>query len=313
MAARKLKTGFNICMTGTPVENDIAEFFNILDLSIPGIWGELKFIRNASSKKNRLSARKTAGPFILRRTKAQVLTDLPPKEENNVYLSFSEKEKQTYLLKLLNIRKKIASSSSKKKYGEILSGLLRLRQHCLWQLEGTFNESIVSTKIEFLMSNLEQILEEGHQAIVFSQFTTYLDIIQKQIHEKHWKMARIDGSQHIRKRQEMVDLFQEGGARVFLISLKAAGVGLNLTAASYVFLMDPWWNPAVEAQAIDRAHRIGQRNPLTVYRPIIKDSVEEKVLALQDQKRQLFFDLLPEEDAYYSGKLSMKDFEYLFD
>ena len=312
-AARRLKSDFNICMTGTPVENDIAEFYNILDLSIPGIWGELKFIRNASSKKNRLMARKSAQPFILRRTKAQVLTDLPPKEENNVYLSFSEEEKQNYLLSLLTIRKKVASSTSKKKYGAILSGLLRLRQNCLWQKQGKFEEQILSTKIEFLLTNLEQILEEGHQAIVFSQFTTYLDIIQKYIKERHWKMARIDGSQHIRKRQEMVDLFQEGKAQVFLISLKAAGVGLNLTAASYVFLMDPWWNPAVEAQAIDRAHRIGKRNPLTVYRPIIKDTVEEKVLALQDQKRQLFFDLLPEEDLYYSGKLTMKDFEHLFD
>jgi len=163
------------------------------------------------------------------------------------------------------------------------------------------------------MTNLEQILEEGHQAIVFSQFTTYLDIIQKYIEEKKWSMVRIDGSQHIKKRQEQVDIFQAGKANVFLISLKAAGVGLNLTAASYVFIMDPWWNPAVEAQAIDRAHRIGQLNPLTVYRPIIKDTVEEKVLALQDLKRQLFFDLLPDEDLYYSGKLTMKDFEHLFD
>ena len=312
-AARKIKSRFNICMTGTPVENDISEFYNILDLAIPGIWGELKFIRNASSKKNRFMARKSASPFILRRTKAQVLTDLPPKEVNNVYLSFSDQERQNYLLTLLGIRKKIASSTSKKKYGEILSGLLRLRQSCLWQKQGKFGEQIESTKIDFLMNTLEQILEEGHQAIVFSQFTTYLDIIQKQIQEKNWKMARIDGSQHIRKRQEMVDLFQDGKARVFLISLKAAGVGLNLTAASYVFLMDPWWNPAVEAQAIDRAHRIGQRNPLTVYRPIIKDSVEEKVLALQELKRQLFYDLLPEEDLYYSGKLTMKDFQHLFD
>ncbi|TDJ08633.1 MAG: DEAD/DEAH box helicase [Deltaproteobacteria bacterium] len=312
-AARKIKSRFNICMTGTPVENDISEFYNILDLAIPGIWGELKFIRNASSKKNRFMARKSASPFILRRTKAQVLTDLPPKEVNNVYLSFSDQERQNYLLTLLGIRKKIASSTSKKKYGEILSGLLRLRQSCLWQKQGKFGEQIESTKIDFLMNTLEQILEEGHQAIVFSQFTTYLDIIQKRMQEKNWKMARIDGSQHIRKRQEMVDLFQDGKARVFLISLKAAGVGLNLTAASYVFLMDPWWNPAVEAQAIDRAHRIGQRNPLTVYRPIIKDSVEEKVLALQELKRQLFYDLLPEEDLYYSGKLTMKDFQHLFD
>jgi SNF2 family DNA or RNA helicase len=125
-------------------------------------------------------------------------------------------------------------------------------------------------------------------------------------------MARIDGSQTIKKRTEQVELFQNGDAQIFLISLKAGGFGLNLTAASYIFLMDPWWNPAVERQAIDRAHRIGQENKLTVYRPIIKESVEEKVLVLQQSKRELFRDLMAEDDDdYFSGKLSMDDFQHL--
>ena len=142
----------------------------------------------------------------------------------------------------------------------------------------------------------------------------YLDLIQKALHEQHYNLARIDGSQSIKKRQEQVDLFQEGNAEVFLISLKAGGVGLNLTAASYVFIMDPWWNPAVEAQAIDRAHRIGQKNTLTVYRPIIKGSVEEKVLELQAMKRELFNDLMADDDEnVYSGKLTMQDFETLLE
>ncbi len=305
ISARKLKADFTVCMTGTPVENDLAEFYNIMDLAVPGIWGDMKNLRG-SDLKGRVTARKIAAPFILRRTKSQVLTDLPPKEENNVYLTFSAQEKQTYLNELMSTRKKIQEAPSKRKYGEILSGLLRLRQFCLWQNEN-------STKIEFLMENLEQILDEGHQVLVFSQFTTYLDIIEEKVKVHHWKYSRVDGSQNIKKRQEQVELFQDGKTRLFLISLKAAGVGLNLTAASYVFLMDPWWNPAVESQAIDRAHRIGQKNPLTVYRPIIKDSVEEKVLALQDTKRQLFSDLLPDQDIYFSGKLSMNDFEHLFD
>jgi SNF2 family DNA or RNA helicase len=186
----------------------------------------------------------------------------------------------------------------------------------LWQKrtgEIAFREAQVdSTKIEFLMETLSQILEEGHQAIVFSQFTTYLDIIQKIISERHWKYARIDGTQTVKKRQSMVELFQSGKAPVFLISLKAGGVGLNLTAASYVFIMDPWWNPAVESQAIDRAHRIGQQNTLTVYRPIIKGSVEEKVLELQAMKKELFRDLLPDDDdTMFTGKLTMRDFESL--
>ena len=315
-AARKISADFRICLTGTPVENDLAEFYNILDLSIPGIWGDLQFIRTSSNKKSRLLARKTAAPFILRRTKGQVLTDLPPKIENNVVLSFSKHEDDDYKNSLLRIKNKIQNAPSKKKYGEILRGLLELRQKCLWQKrtgEMTFREAMVdSSKIEFLMETLEQILEEGHQAIVFSQFTTYLDIIQKVISERHWKWARIDGTQTVKKRQSQVEIFQEGKAPVFLISLKAGGVGLNLTAASYVFIMDPWWNPAVESQAIDRAHRIGQQNTLTVYKPIIKGSVEEKVLELQAMKKELFKDLLPDDDeTLFTGKLTMKDFESL--
>jgi SNF2 family DNA or RNA helicase len=164
----------------------------------------------------------------------------------------------------------------------------------------------------FLIENLEQLLEEGHKVLVFSQFTTYLDIIENKIREHSWNYARIDGSQNHKKRQEQVEHFQNGEAQVFLISLKAGGVGLNLTAASYIFLMDPWWNPAVESQAIDRAYRIGQENKLTVYRPIIKDSVEEKVLVLQNAKKELFKDLMAEDDKeFFNGKLSMDDFQAL--
>ncbi|MCB9062099.1 MAG: DEAD/DEAH box helicase [Halobacteriovoraceae bacterium] len=307
-AVRQLKSKFRICLTGTPVENDLAEFYNILDLSIPGIWGDLKLIRSSSNKQGRLSARKTARPFILRRTKAQVLSELPPKIENTVHLSFSEQENTYYQNKMISIRKKIETSPKNKKYGEILKGILELRQACLWDKE----DPMKSTKIEFLIETLEQILEEGHQAIIFSQFTTYLDYMQTAINKKSWTYARIDGSQSVNKRHEQVKKFQEGKCPIFLISLKAGGVGLNLTAASYVFIMDPWWNPAVENQAIDRAHRIGQLNTLTVYRPIIEHSVEEKVLKLQELKRELFKDLLPdEEEELFTGKLSMKDFEDL--
>ena len=315
-SARKIKADFRICLTGTPVENDLSEFYNILDLSMPGIWGDLQFVRSVSNAKTRGIARRTASPFILRRTKAQVLHDLPPKIENNVYLSLSEDELKFYQQNMISIRNRISTSTSAAKYGEILRGLLQLRQNCLWQnrTSDTHYKNIDSTKIEFLMETLETILEEGQQAIIFSQFTTYLDIIQHYFREKHWKYSRIDGSQSINKRQEQVDLFQSQKNPIFLISLKAGGVGLNLTAASYVFIMDPWWNPAVESQAIDRAHRIGQKNTLTVYRPIIKDSVEEKVLKLQEEKKQLFADLLStdDDDQVFSGRLTMKDFEMLF-
>ena len=316
-SARKIVADYRICLTGTPVENDLSEFYNILDLSIPGIWGDLQFVRAVSNTKTRGIARRTASPFILRRTKAQVLHDLPPKIENNVYLELTEDELKHYQQNMVGIRSRINNSTSSAKYGEILRGLLQLRQNCLWQSRSGSGEinykNIDSTKIEFLLETLEAILEEGHQAIIFSQFTTYLDIIQHYFREKHWKYSRIDGSQSINKRQEQVDLFQSGKNPIFLISLKAGGVGLNLTAASYVFIMDPWWNPAVESQAIDRAHRIGQKNTLTVYRPIIKGSVEEKVLKLQEEKKQLFNDLLStDDDQVFSGRLTMKDFEMLF-
>jgi SNF2 family DNA or RNA helicase len=314
-SARKIQADFRICLTGTPVENDLSEFYNILDLSMPGIWGDLQFVRAVSNAKTRGIARRTAGPFILRRTKSQVLQDLPPKIENNIYLEMSEDELKHYQHNMASIRSRINNSTSSAKYGEILRGLLQLRQNCLWQNRTTDTnyKNIESTKIEFLMETLETILEEGQQAIIFSQFTTYLDIIQHHFREKHWKYSRIDGSQSINKRQEQVDLFQTQKNPIFLISLKAGGVGLNLTAASFVFIMDPWWNPAVESQAIDRAHRIGQKNTLTVYRPIIKNSVEEKVLKLQEEKKQLFTDLLStDDDQVFSGRLTMKDFEMLF-
>lgn len=307
-AARNLKADFRICLTGTPVENDLSEFYNIMDLSIPGVWGESSFFRSSSNKRSRLLARQTVKPFILRRTKEQVLTELPEKVENHVYLDFQQEERQQYLSTLGTIRKEMEQPSKGRKYAQILKGLLQLRQLCLWQK----NPHLRSSKVDFLMENLDVLIDEGHKVLVFSQFTTYLDIIQNKVRERSYKFARIDGTQTLKKRQQEVDRFQEGDAQVFLISLKAGGVGLNLTAASYIFLMDPWWNPAVENQAIDRAYRIGQENKLTVYRPIIKDSVEEKVLILQNTKKELFKDLMAEDDqSFFDGKLSMEDFHAL--
>jgi SNF2 family DNA or RNA helicase len=306
-AARQLKARFRICLTGTPVENDLSEFYNIMDLCVPGVWGDLGLVKSSSKNKSRLLARKTVKPFILRRTKDQVLKELPEKIENHVFLEFSDEEKAHYEQKLNSIKANLLTAGSKR-YGEVLKSLLEMRQLCLWQKQPAFH----STKIDFLMDNLEQLVTEGNKTLVFSQFTTYLDMIENKIRVAGWKYARIDGSQSIKKRSEMVEYFQNGEAQIFLISLKAGGFGLNLTAASYIFLMDPWWNPAVERQAIDRAHRIGQENKLNVFRPIIKDSVEEKVLILQQSKRELFRDLMAEDDDdYFSGKLTMDDFSHL--
>jgi superfamily II DNA or RNA helicase len=308
-AARQLKGRFRVCLTGTPVENDLSEFYNIMDLCVPGVWGDMSLVRSSSKAKNRLLARRTVKPFILRRTKDQVLKELPEKIENHVFLDFSEGEREQYQNRLDLVRTQMVNPAYTKRYGEVLKSLLELRQMCLWQKQGP---SLQSTKIDFLMENLEQLIEENHKVLVFSQFTTYLDLIQDKIRAQGWKYARIDGSQAIKKRGEQVEYFQNGDAQIFLISLKAGGFGLNLTAASYIFLMDPWWNPAVERQAIDRAHRIGQENKLTVYRPLMKNSVEEKVLTLQKAKQELFKDLMAEDDdQYFSGKLTKDDFSML--
>ena len=308
-SARNLRGKFRICLTGTPVENDLSEFYNIMDLCVPGVWGDMSLVRSSSKAKNRLLARRTVKPFILRRTKEQVLKELPEKIENHVFLDFSEGEREFYQKRLDSVRANMSNPVFAKRYGEVLKSLLELRQMCLWQKQGG---GLQSTKIDFLMENLEQLVVENHKVLVFSQFTTYLDLIQDKIRAMGWKYSRIDGSQAIKKREEQVELFQNGPSQIFLISLKAGGFGLNLTAASYIFLMDPWWNPAVERQAVDRAHRIGQENKLTVYRPLMKNSVEEKVLLLQKAKQELFKELMAEDDdQYFSGKLTKDDFTML--
>ena len=323
IAARQLKSNFNICLTGTPVENDMNEFFNIIDLSIPGVWGNLQTIKRNKQLKEKVMIRHQAKPFILRRTKNQVLKDLPDKIEQRPFLQFSKEEEDFYFNMNEIIKSEILSAQKVKKYGIILKGLLKLRQSCLWQPrdEETSDSGMpvlkdhrhLSSKIRFLISQLEQILDEGHQVLVFSQFTSYLDLIQREIEQHHWTVSRIDGSYSVPKRQKQIESFQKGENKIFLISLKAGGVGLNLTAANYVFIMDPWWNPAVENQAIDRAYRIGQNKKVTVYRPLIKGSVEEKILELQLEKKALFDGLLGNDDneELFSGKLSMKDFEYI--
>ncbi|MDH4468610.1 MAG: DEAD/DEAH box helicase [Bacteriovoracaceae bacterium] len=307
--ARKIQSKFRLCLTGTPVENDISEFTNILDLAVPGVWGpNLGAEISQQGSEGRSFARQMARPFLLRRTKEQVLKELPPKTEQNIFLSFSEEEELKYRQKLISIQEEL--NSQEKGKNNILTQLLELRLLCLWQHTNQFQ----STKIKYLMEQLEQILEENHSCLIFSQFTTYLDHIGKAFAKRNWNFCRLDGSMLPGKRQNEVNRFQNGECPLFLISLKAGGTGLNLTKASYVFIMDPWWNPVVEQQAIDRTHRIGQENPVTIYRPIIKNSVEERVLELQKSKRELFNDLLGQGDGsddVFSGRLTYEDFRYL--
>ena len=230
-------------------------------------------------------------PFVLRRTKAIVAKELPTKTEQTLYCELTEGERKRYNELREHYRQsllgKIASEGLARNKMHVLEALLRLRQAaCHGGLLDKKYAEDPSAKLELLMLRLEEIVAEGNKAIVFSQFVSLLDILKKRLAPTRIAYEYLDGK--TKDRAARVDHFQADPAcSLFLISLKAGGVGLNLTAAGYVFLLDPWWNPAVEAQAIDRSHRIGQTKPVFAYRLIARDTVEEKVLALGEKKRAL--------------------------
>jgi SNF2 family DNA or RNA helicase len=285
-----------LALTGTPIENHLGELGSIFEFLNPGLLGRLSKLealtsgRAPSRQELELVAQGTR-PFILRRTKAQVLPDLPPKTEQVLFCSLRPRQRElydqvraTYQASLLKqIEKKGVSSSAM----QVLEALLRLRQvACHPGLVDDSWEEAGSAKLETLFEQVSEVLDEGHKILVFSQFTSLLAYVRAYFDDEEIPYAYLDGK--TRNRAEVVERFQTDPAcNLFLVSLKAGGFGLNLTAAGYVFLLDPWWNPAVEAQAIDRAHRIGQEQPVFAYRMIARDTVEEKMLELQRSKRHL--------------------------
>jgi SNF2 family DNA or RNA helicase len=271
---------------------------------------------NNVDRKNEL--RQKLMPFILRRTKDQVLKELPPKTETLHYCELTEKQKNLYReiaeYSRSEIFKTIDSRGMEKSYFSILTALLRLRQICCHpslvnkEANAPFDES---GKIQELFPLLEEIIDEGHRVLLFSQFVEMLQIIQSGINQFGWNSVYLDGS--TKNRQSVIDEFQENAdMKIFLLSLKAGGVGINLTAADYVIHFDPWWNPAVENQATDRAHRIGQENPVFVYRMITRDTIEEKIHNMQQKKKELADSLITDE-ASWLKRLSLSDIENLFD
>jgi len=253
-------------------------------------------------------------PFLLRRTKEQVLKDLPPKVEQTLYCELESRQRKFYDELREHYRrsllKRVDSEGIKRSKIEILTALLRLRQAALHP--GLIDEQRAgesSAKLDMLLPQLREVLEEGHKTLVFSQFTGMLAILRERLDREGIAYEYLDG--RTRDRQSCVSRFQSDPDRkLFLISLKAGGLGLNLTAAQYVFLLDPWWNPAVEAQAIDRAHRIGQVNRVFAYRLIARDTVEEKVVALQSTKRELA-DAIVSADNALIRDLKREDLELL--
>jgi superfamily II DNA or RNA helicase len=294
--AHAMRARFRLALTGTPIENRLEELWSEMQFANPGLLGGLasfrrRFIepmeRGDTTAYERL--RRRIRPFVLRRMKTEVAPELPPKSEDVLWVELEPSERQVYDAILGDSRAKMADSKQRSGAPSVMDALeilLRLRQVCCHSglLPGRTEET--SSKVERLFESLEEVIEEGQKAIVFSQWTSLLDRVQPGLEGRGIAFARLDGS--TRDREAVVRQFQdEAGCRVLLASLKAGGTGLNLTAADHVYLLDPWWNPAVEAQAADRAHRIGRERPVFVHRLIARDTVEERVLSLQERKRAL--------------------------
>jgi superfamily II DNA or RNA helicase len=318
-AARLLKARARLAMTGTPIENHLGELWSIFEFLNPGMLGSANvFKRHAAAltggdeQGRRLLAR-ALRPFILRRTKRQVVKDLPEKVEQTLYCDLETEQRQMYEGLKLHYRNALLRKDDgalQRSKIEVLEALLRLRQaSCHPGLIDKTRTAEPSAKLEMLLPQLEEVIEEGHKALVFSQFTSFLSIVRKRLDDAGIVYEYLDGK--TRDREARVERFQnDPDVPLFLISLKAGGLGLNLTAAEYVYLLDPWWNPAVEAQAIDRSHRIGQTQQVFAYRLIARDTVEQKILELQQKKRDLA-DAILGGDSRMISTLSRDDLEFL--
>jgi SNF2 family DNA or RNA helicase len=305
-ALRSLKASARLALSGTPVENSIEDLWSIMEFAEPGYLGSRsdftsRYGRGGEGDLSRL--RRRINPFVLRRVKSEVASDLPSKSEQIVYCELTPTQRKTYEFVLKESRKNVSDLLSKNAENasnrlEILTALLRLRQICcdMRLLPGagkTLSKSkqpdILSAKLDVLRTLLERAVPAGHRVLVFSQFVGMLQLVREHLAEWGYQFAYLDGASSSKQRAEQVDAFQAPDSEipVFLISLKAGGYGLTLTAADTVIHLDPWWNPAVEAQATDRAHRIGQTRPVTSYKLITTGTVEEKIVELQKRKRQV--------------------------
>ncbi|MDC8447706.1 MAG: DEAD/DEAH box helicase [Nitrospira sp.] len=319
-AVRRLKGRFKIALTGTPIENHLGEYFSVIDLCVPGLLGEYDRFKTdvkriAGRALDRLLRR--TRPFILRRTKAEILHDLPPKTEHEVFLELTDRQKALYQQTVAQVRFTIDDAYRTKTSGQAqfiaLTAILKLRQVCLSPRLLTNQTDESSPKLGFLVERLQVLRDEGHSALVFSQFTSFLDLVQEACTRHALPYHRLDGSTAAAARKTRVRAFQtDEQPGVFLLSLKAGGQGLNLTRASYVFHLDPWWNPAVERQASDRAHRIGQQRPVSIVRILMRHSIEEKMMALKQRKLELY-DAVMAGVVRGSGQgvLTKADFDFL--
>jgi non-specific serine/threonine protein kinase len=324
-AAGLLKAKHRICMSGTPLQNNTFDIFAQMNFLNPGMLGSMEFFRQEfaipidkfGEQDRKEHLKKILYPFILRRTKEQVAKDLPEKTETILYCEMEKEQRSIYDAYRNDFRNQILGAIEtqgiQKSQLTILQGLMKLRQICdspaiLNETEKFENHSI---KLDELARELSEDMGE-HKALIFSQFLGMLALIKEKLTELGIKFEYFDGSTSAADREKAIQSFQrDDTVRVFLISLKAGGVGLNLTAADYVYIVDPWWNPAVEQQAIDRTHRIGQDKNIFAYRMICKDTIEDKIIQLQEKKRALARDLITDDTSFVKS-LTREDVEYLF-
>ncbi|MDG1893359.1 MAG: SNF2-related protein [Fuerstiella sp.] len=319
-ASRLLRAKHRLALSGTPIENNAGDLWSIFEFLNPGMLGRSTAFRSHVSDPESADSRQLVSrglrPFILRRTKQQVASELPDRLEETIYCAMQEDQRRLYDELRLHYRDSLLGTIQEqgiaKSKMHVLEALLRLRQAaCHPALLNRGDEEEAYAKLEFLIPHLTELVAKKHKSLVFSQFTSMLSIVRQHLDSAGIEYEYLDGQ--TRDRQQRVANFQENDdCRVFLISLKAGGLGLNLTAADYVFLLDPWWNPAVEAQAIDRAHRVGQTKNVFAYRMICRDTVEEKIAELQKKKRDLADAILDGGDQKSILKdLSVEDLELL--
>ncbi|NEX16296.1 MAG: ATP-dependent helicase [Halochromatium sp.] len=313
-AIMALKGGFRMITTGTPIENHLGELWNLFRFINPGLLGSLQRfnqrfaipIEQDHDQGARQRLRQLLKPFILRRLKSDVLAELPPRTEINLQLELSAGEMALYEALRREAMERLDSEGSKAAPGHkrllLLAEIMRLRRVCCHPRLALPDSDLPSAKLEAFAEIVDELLDNRHKALVFSQFVDHLSLIRDYLERRQIRYQYLDGSTPEPQRREAVNAFQAGDGELFLISLRAGGAGLNLTAADYVIHMDPWWNPAVEDQASDRAHRIGQERPVTVYRLVAKDTIEERILKLHASKRDLADGLLSGADD--GGKLS---------
>lgn len=319
-AVRQVDADFRLAMTGTPFENRLMELWALLSLTVPGIYPwpkEFKAhvarpVENDGDTRVLNSFRRRIRPFMLRRTKDLVAGDLPEKQEQVVDVALTTKHRKIYETHLAKERQKILGlvDDFDRNRIAIFSALTKLRQLALDPALIGEDASAGSAKLDLLLEQLSEITGEGHKVLVFSQFTSYLQRVQDRLVCAGMRTTYLDGQ--TQNRGSVIDEFRSGEATVFLISLKAGGSGLTLTEADYVFMLDPWWNPAVEAQAVDRAHRIGQNRPVHVYRLVARDTIEQKVMELKERKAGLFAQVI-DGDAALANAVSADDIRELFD